>query len=329
MRTMVLLLLSAFVCARADEKFSLLRPALHVGSADASGAVAISSNLFLVADDEDNSLRLYRSDLGGPPIREFDCSAFLEVHGKSPEADLEAGAKIGDRAFWIGSHGRNKNGKERSNRCRFFATDISVVGGEVKLTPVGKPYKDLLEDLIRDPRFESFHLAAAARLTPKAADALNIEGLSATPEGRLLIGFRNPIPQGKALLIPLLNPNEVIEGRTACFGSAIQLDLGGLGIRDIAFFHGTYVISAGSFRDGGSFCFYHWSGTGTQPKRLSVEGLGDYDPEAIIIYPDRGLHEIQILNDDGKRAVNGVSNLDLPMHLRTFRSCWLTAVPSH
>ena len=108
--------------------------------------------------------RLYRSDRGGPPIKEFDCNAFLEVQGKSLEADLEAGARIGDRAYWIGSHGRNIHGKERLNRCRFFATDIRVTGGEVTLTPVGKPYKDLLDDLIRDPRFEpSFDLAAAVR----------------------------------------------------------------------------------------------------------------------------------------------------------------------
>ena len=177
---------------------------------------------------------MYRSDRGGPPIKEFDCNAFLEVQGKSLEADLEAGARIGDRVFWMGSHGRNKHGKERSNRCRFFATDIRVAGGEVTLTPVGKPYKDLLDDLVRDPRFDSFHLADAAQFTPKAADALNIEGLSATPDGHLLIGFRNPIPQGKALLIPLLNPNEVVDGKTARFGPAILLDLGGLGIRDIA-----------------------------------------------------------------------------------------------
>lgn len=323
MRTPVLLLLALSLCAQASDKFTLLRPTLYTGSADASGAVAINSNLFVVADDEDNSLRLYRSDRGGPPINEFDCNAFLEVHGKSLEADLEAGARIGDRAYWIGSHGRNKNGKERSNRCRFFATDISVADGKVTLTPVGKPYKNLLDDLIRDPRFESFHFADAARLTPKAADALNIEGLSATPDGHLLIGFRNPIPQGRALLIPLLNPNEIIDGKTARFGPAIQLDLGGLGIRDIAFYDGIYMISAGSYHGGGPFNFYRWSGIGHQPERLPVEDLGDYHPEAIIIYPDKGLREIQILSDDGKRVVNGVSNRELPMRLRTFRSFWL------
>jgi hypothetical protein len=323
MKGAVLILLTMSLYAGAGENSVLLRPTLYRGEGDASGAVAVTSNLFAVADDEDNTLRLYRNDMGGPPIKEFDCNAFLEVRGKSLEADLEAGARVGGRAFWIGSHGRNKNGKERPNRCRFFATDIRVAGGEVTLTLVGKPYKGLLDDLIRDSRLERFHFAAAARLTPKEAGALNIEGLSATPEGHLLIGFRNPIPQGKALLIPLLNPNEVIEGKTALFDAAIELDLGGLGIRDIAYYEGTYIISAGPYDDGGPFRFYRWSGTGTQPERIPVEDLGDYHPEAIVIYPDKGLREMQILSDDGKREVDGISNRDLPIRQRTFRSFWI------
>jgi hypothetical protein len=316
------------ICVVAGEKSALLRPTVYSGEGDASGAVAVTSNLFLVADDEDNSLRLYRNNVGGPPIKEFDCNAFLELRGKSLEADLEAGARIGDRAFWIGSHGRNKNGKERPNRCRFFATDLSVAAGEVMVRPVGKPYKGLLDDLIRDARFEAFHFAAAARLTPKEAGALNIEGLSATPEGHLLIGFRNPIPQGKALLIPLLNPNEVVEGKTALFDAAIELDLSGLGIRDMAYDQGTYIISAGPYDSGGPFRFYRWAGGGTQPEQILVEDLGDYHPEAIIIYPDKGLREMQILSDDGKREVDGISNRDLPMGQRTFRSFWIASVKS-
>jgi hypothetical protein len=329
MRIAVFILLTLALCARAGQKLPLLRPTLYTGSADASGAVAINSNLFVVADDEDNSLRLYRRDQGGSPVKEFDCNAFLELHGKSREADLEAGARIGNRAYWMGSHGRNKNGKERLNRCRFFATDIGVTNDEVTLTPVGKPYKNLLDDLIGDSRFDAFHFAAASELTPKAANALNIEGLSATPDGHLLIGFRNPIPDGKTLLIPLLNPDEVIDGNSARFGPPILLDLGGLGIRDIAWYEGTYIISAGAYHGGGPFRFYRWAGIGTLPKPIPTEDLGDYHPEAIIIYPDRGLREIQILSDDGKRVVNGISNRDLSMRQRTFRSFFLGVSPHY
>jgi len=291
---------------------------------DASGGVAVSSDLFVVANDEDNILRVYRADRPGEPVRQFDFNAFLEVTGKSLEADLEAAARIGDRAFWMGSHGRNKNGKERFNRCRLFATDIRVIGDEVTLTPVGKPCKRLLDDLLEDSRFDAFHLGEAARLAPKERGALNIEGLSAMPDGSLLIGFRNPIPDGKALLVPLLNPNEAIEDKPSRFGPPIQLDLGGRGVRDLAWHAGTYLIMAGSYHGGGDFQLYYWAGPGANPEPVKVKHLEDYHPEGIIIYPDRGLQQFQILSDDGTTLVDGCPCKDLKdPRQRTFRSFWL------
>ncbi len=304
---------------------NLVRPTRYFGMCDASGAVAVSSNLFVVASDEDNVLRLYRADQSGGPVKEFDCNGFLELQGKSLEADLEGAARIGNRAFWIGSHGRNINGKERLNRHRLFATDIRVSDGDVTLTPVGKPCKRLLEDLLGDSRFAQFHFEEAARHAPKEPGALNIEGLSATAEGHLLIGFRNPVPAGKALLIPLLNPNEVVDGRPARFGTAVQLDLGGLGIRDIAWHEGTYVIIAGSYHGGRHFRLYRWAGPGAQPEPLRVDHLNDYQPEALVIYPDRGLREFQVLSDDGTFPIDGCPCKELKDPDRqAFRSFWVT-----
>ena len=317
-------LLVSVCCARA-ERWTLVKPMVYSGMADASGAVAVSSNLFVVADDERNVLCLYSSEHGGPPLKEFDCDAFLEVTGKSREVDLEAGTLLGDRAFWIGSHGRNKNGKERSNRCRFFATDIKLSAGEVFLTPVGRPYKSLLDDLVREPALVRFHLADAAALAPKERGALNIEGLSATPDGHLLIGFRNPIPQDKALVVPLLNPNEVVEGAAARLGAPLQLDLDGLGIRDIALYQGEYLIIAGSFGEGGRFELYRWRGGQTTPKRVKVDHFNRYHSEAIIIYPQLGLHDVQILSDDGSEKIAGVPAHEVTdWSKRTFRSFRVT-----
>ena len=67
----------------------LVGPMAYSGMCDASAAVAISSNLFVVASDEDNILRLYPSDRASGPLKEFDFNAFLELHGRSSEADLE------------------------------------------------------------------------------------------------------------------------------------------------------------------------------------------------------------------------------------------------
>ncbi len=335
MRALLCFLLGVSAFARGGEgpapqrpvaiaHLSLVRPVQYTGMCDASGAIAVSSNLFVVANDEDNILRLYRSDQPGSPLKEFDYSGFLEVQGKFLEADLEGAALIGRRAFWIGSHGRNKEGKERFNRHRFFATDIRINDDDVTLTPAGKPCKRLLGDLLADSRFDQFHFTEAARLAPKEPGALNIEGLSATAEGHLLIGFRNPISAGRALLIPLLNPNEVIEGKPARFDPAVQLDLGGLGIRGIAYCEGSYIIIGGSWHEGGPFRLYRWAGVGVRPEPLTVQHLGDYTPEAIVIYPQTGLRELQILSDDGNRAIDGVPGKEVTdPRKKKFRSFWV------
>jgi hypothetical protein len=324
MRLLLLVLLALPLSATGGEPLRITRALQYSGMCDASGAVAVSSNLFVVANDEDNILRLYRTDQPVRPVKEFDFNNFLEVQGKSLEADLEGAARIGNRAFWIGSHGRNTNSKERLNRHRLFATDIGFTDGEFTLTPVGKPYKRLVENILGDTRFAQFHLEEACRHAPKEPGALNIEGLSATPQGHLLIGFRNPIPSSKALLIPLLNPNEVIEGKPARFDSAIQLDLGGLGIRDIAWHEGNYLIIAGAYHGGSHFQIYRWAGLGAKPELLHVEDLNNYHPEALVIYPQLGLQDFQVLSDDGTAVIDGCPCKDLKDPSRqAFRSFWV------
>src|SRR5262249_36003120 len=143
-------------------------------------------------------------------------------------------------------------------------------------------------DLTTAPTLKPFNLLAASRLPPKARGALNIEGLSATPDGKLLIGFRNPIPGGRALLVPLENPEEVLAGRVARFGQPIQLELNGLGIRDLGYWQGKYLIIAGSYTSGGKTRLYTWLGGDFAPKHLKDIDLKGLNPEAVILYPDKG-----------------------------------------
>jgi hypothetical protein len=320
---LLLLLLLGCSCSRV-EQFKLSKATVYTGMANASGAVALTTNLFVVADDEDNTLRIYRADQGGTAVGQCDCTPFLKLEGEQPEADLEGGARVGDRAFWISSHGRNRAGKERPSRGVFFATDINTSAGGITLSPAGAPYRNLLADLIEEPRFARFHLAAASRRAPKEVDALNIEGLSATPEGGLLIGFRNPIPDGKALLIPLLNPNEMILGNKARFGDAILLDLGGLGIRDVALVQDRYVIIGGPYHPGGKFRLYTWKGGTSIPEVLGLKHLSRCNAEGLVIYPGKALHAFQILSDDGTRPVEGVPGKAVTdKSKQSFRSFWV------
>jgi hypothetical protein len=315
---------------RLDGFAAASAPTVYSGMCDASAAVALGDTQFVVANDEDNVLRVYDYDQPGPPVQSIDLSAFLQVDRKFPETDLEGAARVGNRIYWITSHGRNQEGKRRLSRERFFATDTISHSGSIQLTPAGRPYKYLLRDLIEEPRLKSFGLASASRLAPRLANAFNIEGLCATPDGRLLIGFRNPIPQAKALVVPLLNPAEVIEGSRAKFGLPVLLDLGGLGIREMAQHEGRYLFVAGRFDGGGKSQLYEWDGRAAQAKPLADfhRHLGKFSAESILFYADKGWNQIQILSDDGSQRVGGKRCKDLkdPAQ-KTFRSLWLSLAP--
>ena len=89
----------------------------HYGACDASAAVLLDNSMVLVADDEDNILRLYSIEKTGPPIKSFPLDKFLGVTNSShPETDIEACTRIGNLIYWITSHGRSKKGKWRNSR---------------------------------------------------------------------------------------------------------------------------------------------------------------------------------------------------------------------
>lgn len=293
--------------AEEDAKPSFLgEPTMHIGCCDASAGVAVSSNLFLVANDEDNALRVYRSDRSGPAVQSFQTGPFLQVDLRKPESDIEGAARVGDRIYWITSHGRNRDGEERESRQRFFATTFQVTEqGNVELRAVGRPYAGLLNDMIRDSRLAKFRLGLAAMHAPKEANGLNIEGMCATPEGEILIGFRNPIPQGRALIVRLRNPAELLENKPARFGDPMLVDLGGRGVRDMAAAGGRYWIIGGSFDGSGKFHLYSWNGGTNAAQKIPEARFKGANPEALLVYPDAPPNEFQILSDDGTRKLAG------------------------
>jgi hypothetical protein len=302
-RSALATLVGGIAHARAGEFFT------YRGMANASAAAALGPELFVVADDERNQLKIYRR--GQPdPEAELDLSAFLgTAHDK--ESDLEGAAAIGTRIYWISSHGRTSRGKEDPRRQRFFATEPAP--GPVPLAAVGRPYAGLLADMIEAPQLQQYQLAQAAVRQPEQDEAFNIEGLAATPEGSLLIGLRNPAPRGMALLVELCNPAEVVQGSAARFGRVFELDLGGRAIRSIELVGLAYMIVAGPSGKKGDFVLFQWSGVaGEAARALAVVDADGSHPEALFAIP--GSREVQILSDDGD------ANEELEQRRQTFRS---------
>ena len=274
--------------------------------ADASAGEWLGDGLLAVANDEDNLLRVYRLPQGGAPVASWDAAPWMGLEKKSPEMDIEGSAKIGDTIYWITSHAPNKEGKPRPNRKRFFATRVTVTNGVPAFQPVGVPITTLVADLGRDPRYAAFNLAAASLRPPKTPGSLNIEALCDTPEGGLLIGFRSPNPQGRALLAPLANPAGTVTGQRPAFGDPLLLDLGGNGVRAMIRTGDTYLIMSGSPLSGGTPQLYRWDGhTAPQPEPLA--GLpADATPEGLVALLLNGQATLLVLSDDGTRRIGGL-----------------------
>jgi hypothetical protein len=299
--------------------FSIEKELQHYGICDASGAVPIDKHRFIVANDEDNFLRVYSSEKSGQWLEKISIDDYFTNNPDNDEVDIEAGTQIGDIFYWITSHGRNKNAKRKEERHQFFANKISSFE-KLTIEPDGKSYTQLVfKDMLQDSRFEDYKLKEAEMLAPKAEGGLNIEGLTATSTGELLIGFRNPIPNGKALLIPLKNPRDLIlesdDAVKANFGNPIQLDLGGLGIRSIEYWkeYKIYLIIAGAYDASDKFGLYSWSGNNEEPpQKIELDNLpNEFKPESVLFYPQKPNY-LQLLSDDGSIArVNNTKCKDI------------------
>lgn len=279
----------------------------YKGICDGSAGIAITADLFIVANDDSQRLRVYRRGQS-EPLMEFDkdLNQFLGTNDiNDQEADIEATARLNNRVYWITSHGRDSDGDERETRRRFFATEIEIARNKVTIEPVQQPYTRLLDDLFRAESLSNYKnlLQMAATIAPEEKNGLNIEGLAATPEGHLLIGFRNPIlPNGDALVVPFLNPSNVVNGETAQFGNPIGLPLGGLGIRSIDYVEArkSYWIIAGPSGDQGEFKIFEWAGSGEPKPRTDVLFDNKMHPEGLVTFPGDQSH-VLVLIDDGDR----------------------------
>ncbi len=289
------------------------------GPCDASAAVALDARYFVVANDESEALLTYR--LGeARRVGSVDLGTFLGT-GPKEESDIEGAATIGSRVYWITSHSRNSRGVPQPWRHRVFATDI-VGGANPRVIPVGTPYRDLLQDFIAAPSLAGWNLAQASTRAAQAEGGLNIEGLAATPEGGLLVGFRNPLRAGRALVVPIQNPADVIAGKRAQLGTPIALDLGERGIRSLALVGSAYYIVAGPITDSGTFALFRWSGRATDAPTQVVVDLGNLRPEALFAIPGTG--NIVLLSDDGGIVVDGRECRKRKRSQQTFRAMTLS-----
>lgn len=324
--SVVLAAISCCACGPAAAPRGSRAPNVVVfrGMCDASGAVELGGARFAVGDDEDNLLRIYESDRGGEPLDILDVSPALDlpVKKKTPEADIEAATRIGERALWLTSHGLNSKGEFQPSRFRFFATTAPTE--RAPLTSVGVAYHGLLQDLIEAPGLARYELAQAITLPPKRG-GMNIEGMArGSDQHSVLLGLRSPLFDRRALVVPLLNPLQLVAaGNTqrALFGPARLLDLNGLGVRALLAWRGQYLVVAGALDREASSRLYLWDGA-DHVQLVHDVSLDGFNPEAIVGRAEDT--RVLLLSDDGTHELDGVPCKKLKDRSRKqFRGLWV------
>lgn len=234
--------------------------------------------------------------------------------------DLE-GLALDDAGFVYGitSHSRDDDGNEKKPReklVRFRVEGKRVVDPKVV---------DGLK-----PALTSRHavLAAAAQVPDvKANGGLNIEALEISPDQkRLLIGFRGPLRDGRALIASVENPSAIFASDEVPRIAALldELDLGGHGIRGLSYVPalGDYLVIGGpTSRVPANFNLWRWSGErGAPARRVRVPGLRNINKaEGVCPAVVGGRERLVIVSDDGNRNAGRFASYVLldPAQLQT------------
>ena len=282
--------------AAIDAAVSLsIEPSRYRGTCDGSAAVALDVDHLIGFSDNDQRIRVFKRGTTTMPIGSQEIGGSLSLGGTSPKVDFEDVERVGNRLYAISSHGRKNDGNKDGNRYRFVAIDVTGQSPSYQFAVAGSS-SSLLSDLLVAANWTSPNQAIIdalknaskleeqtnTNLAPKA-NGVNIEGLTHAPlDGlpeRMLIGLRNPRPNGKAIVVSLTNADTVIAGGAARFGEGFTLDLGNLGIRGMTWspvLRQVLIIAGPHDDQNGPFKLYRWPGTvGTTPTVVAYASTND------------------------------------------------------
>lgn len=260
---------------------------------------------FLVAEDEKQrplSLVTVRAD-GTASSIPVGAKKWFELGEELPKLDDLEGIAL-DRSgylYAITSHSRDGDGDEKNARERLVRFRIE---GERIVEP--RVVKGIKSALVAA---HSVLAAAAGVRDVKNGGGLNIEAIEITPDQqRLLIGFRSPLLDKRAIVAAIENPGALFgTGETPRISATLDtLDLGGNGIRGMSHIPslGGYLLIGGpASREPVQFQLWFWSGRQGEPaRRVTVPGLAGFEhAEGISPAVIDGRQRIIIVSDDGSR----------------------------
>jgi hypothetical protein len=231
---------------------------------EASGATQVleTDGVLLVDDSKPNEVLWMQLDPSGQQVGQVKF-----INSGADIADPEGIASDGSFFYIVGSQSHAEAG-QRNALARFtFDASSQAIQGQVEVM-----------NNLRDFLLQNIPELKDVSEKPGNAGGLNVEGVAWDPvNGRLLLGLRSPVVNGKALVVPI----KLREPRGSFTtdnllppGPAIQLSLNGLGIRDIQYDRRTksFLIIAGAHSTGGNTesWLWEWNGDADQSNAASL-----------------------------------------------------------
>lgn len=261
-----------------------------------SGATTVDNNKVLIVEDESSSrpLKLVTFDEQNNVVEigDIHIPKKLKKAFKKKIEDLEAIAADGYTIYAITSHSPNRANKDKKERDR-----IVMMHYEDESINDLFIYKHLKEDLIRyNPKIFGNRLFGYS--------PINIEGLAVNPDAHeLYIGFRSPLYNSKAIILPLKNPHQIFgkKHKSPLFGQPIFIDLDGLGIRGMHYDRlkkGLWIIAGDSGKRISKFDLYFYDFK-TQNVSLVKKEIDFGFSEGITIVNNNGKRLLFCVEDNG------------------------------
>jgi len=274
------------------------------GLYEPSAVQQLPDGRFLVVEDERrHPFSVFTIDAGGRVQSNALTPSLLHMFSSFWELEDLEGLTL-DRAgfvYAVTSHSRDDEGRRKKTREKLVR--FRIEGNHVVDTSVVQGLRQALTER------HAVLAAAAEVLDVKGGDGLNIEALAiSADQSRMLIGFRGPLVDGRAIVASIENFAEVFDSDADLVIAPVldELDLGGLGIRGLSYVPavGEYLVIGGPVsKADAEFGLWRWKGPGASPCRVELPGLQGFAHAEGVSPADlaAGTQHVIIVSDDGDR----------------------------
>lgn len=261
-----------------------------------SGVATMPDGKVLIVEDEsgENAVKLIELEEDGDVVEIGNLYLPKQVKKifKKEIEDIEAMSADGNIVYAITSHSLSRSRKVRESREKlmmFKYEDGAIADFHV--------YSDLKKDLYKE--FSSYF-----ETTLFSVNDINIEGLSFESVNKtLIIGFRSPVVDGKAILVSILNAQEIfLKGEKPKFAKPMTINLHGLGIRDITFDvkkDGFWIIAGSSNNRDAQFQLWYLDRKSLKVSLVNNHPEIGYGEGITIINEESNVPSLLIVQDNG------------------------------